>query len=243
MNNKIVKNSKMNSDKETLIKDLVSIIIPSYNRYPLLINCINSCLCQTYKEIEIIVVDDCSTDPRYKNGSLELFPKTKVLHLPINQRLKYKTKAAQGMTRQEGINIASGEWIAFLDDDDFYLPDKIEKQLRLMKEREMLFSSTNMYMVTHKSYSVDKLDIKVERLYLQQDLPEIFDIRLIARTNFINNSSVLIHRSLIDKVGRFKAEKYEDWQYWKRVLIHTNCLYIKEPLVYYTIGIKKNYIY
>ncbi|NBP59315.1 glycosyltransferase, partial [bacterium] len=56
------------------VKNLVSIIIPSYNRYELLTHCIKSCLSQSYSFIEVIVVDDCSTDPRYRDGSLEKFP-------------------------------------------------------------------------------------------------------------------------------------------------------------------------
>jgi len=225
---------------------LVSIIIPSYNRYDFLVNSIKSCLNQTYDNIEIIVVDDCSTDPRYNDGSLELFSKTRVIHLPINQREKYNTLAAQGMTRQEGINIARGDWIAFLDDDDFFVENKIEKQLNHLKKHNGLFSSSNMYVVSHNSISEEKLDIHIDKLYFQSRLPShILTKNLIDRTNYINNSSVLMHKSLIEKTGSFKPVNYEDWDYWKRALYYSNCYYIDEPLVYYTIDQcnKKNYIY
>ena len=105
---------------------LVSVIIPTYNRYDHLVHAIKSCLNQTYPNIEVIVINDASTDPRYLDGSLDRFPRTTIIHLPINQRIKYGTPAAQGMTRQEGLLVARGEWIAFLDDDDWFHPEKVE---------------------------------------------------------------------------------------------------------------------
>lgn len=241
----------INIEKKPLVSidndDLVSIIIPSYNRYDLLLHCIYSCINQTYSNIEIIVVDDCSTDERYKNGILETFPKTTVLHLPINQRNKYNTLAAQGMTRQEGINISKGKWICFLDDDDFLLENKIETHLKYMKSYNYMFSCTNMYVINHNSIS-DKLDMSIREIYFKNkdsDFLCILTKSNILRSNDICNSTVMIHRSLLEKTGYFKPEPYEDWEYWKRVLDHTNCLYINIPLTYYTMDIKniKNYIY
>lgn len=229
------------------IDDLVSIIIPSYNRYEFLINSIRSCLNQTYTHIEIIVIDDCSTDERYKNGTLETFPKTIVLHLPINQRYKYNTLSAQGMTRQEGINIAKGKWIVFLDDDDFLLENKIETQLKYMKTYGYLFSSTNMYSINHNTISEEKLDISITEVYFKNKDDFVCSLSKynIMKSNDICNSTVMIHRSIIEKTGEFRAEPYEDREYWKRSLEHTNCLYINIPLTYYTIDIKntKNYMY
>lgn len=226
------------------IQGLVSIVIPTYNRYDLLIHCIQSCIHQTYPHIEIIVVDDCSTDPRYRDGSLEKLPKTNVIHLPVNQRQKYQVKAAQGMTRQEGMDRASGEWIAFLDDDDFFLSHKIETQLDQMNQKGFKFSSSNMIMVTHRKV-VDNQPLDMEHVgpYFTQELPSIFNRGIIERSNYINNSTVMVHRTVIDKVGRFRPEKYEDWEYWKRVLNHVDCLYLSEPLVYYTTQIEKHYVY
>jgi glycosyltransferase involved in cell wall biosynthesis len=239
-----------NQKKENYIKGLVSIIIPTYNRYELLTHSISSCLNQTYKNIEIIVVDDCSTDTRYKDGTLELFDKTKIIHLPINQKLKYNVSASQGMTMQEGINIANGEWIAFLDDDDFFLPNKIELQVNHMKKNNALFSSTNMYSITHKNVSTSKLNITIKNPYFDKNaLPHIFDKQLIQQVNYINNSTVMIHREIINKVGDFKPVKFEYWDYWLRTLNYANCYYLDIPLVYYTIDIQndksnhiKNYI-
>lgn len=160
---------------------LVSIIIPSYNRYELLTHAIRSCIAQTHAKIEIVVVDDCSTDPRYRDGALEEFPMTKVLHLSINQREKYRTGSAQGMTRQEGINVASGQWIAFLDDDDLFLPHKIQVQLSALFRRKMLFCSTNMVKVTHRKISTDGLSLNIGPPYFEQRPPEILTAQKLQR--------------------------------------------------------------
>jgi glycine hydroxymethyltransferase len=230
------------------IKDLVSIIIPSYNRYELLLHSINSCINQTYQNIEIIVVDDCSTDPRYKDGSLELFPKTKVIHLPVNQKVKYNTTAGQGATRQEGVNVAQGEWIAFLDDDDTFLPHKIKTQLDYLKQHNGQFCCSNMFEVNHRDISPQLLNIEIINKYHKNPLPTLFSKYIIDRDNLINNSTVLLHHNIIEKVGPFEPIIYEDWEYWKKALKYTLCHYIDEPLVYYTKTIQhnkqeKHYIY
>lgn len=243
--------------KNKYIKGLVSIIIPTYNRYELLIQCIKSCLLQTYKNIEVIVVNDCSTDDRYYSGKLEMLSeKVRVLHLNINQRIKYNTTSAQGMTRQCGIDIANGEWCAFLDDDDFFLPDKLDIQLKQMEQHNFLFSSTNMFIIKHNSIVSDnyhaKLNIEIMGLYFEnRGVPRYLTKNIIDHINLINNSSVILHRSVIDIVGPFQPIKFEDWNYWFRSLQYVKCLYIDIPLVYYTRIIddngvnkhKKNYIY
>ncbi len=228
--------------------DLVSIIIPTYNRYELLLHSIQSCINQTYKNIEIIVINDCSTDQRYYSGELEKLDKTKIIHLPINMRIKHNANSAQGLTRQEGIKIAKGEWVAFLDDDDFYLPNKLSIQIDYMKKKNILFSSTNMFIINHNSISIDKLDFNVIRQYFNKGyIPKVLTLDIIEKNNFINNSSVVMHKSIVEKTGEFKAVKYEDWEYWKRALHNTDCYYIDIPLIYYTMTIQgnqnnKNYI-
>lgn len=233
------------------VKDLVSVILPSYNRYDHLVHAIKSCLCQTYPHVEIIVIDDASTDPRYIDGSLEKFPRTTIVRLPVNQRKKYNTLAAQGMTRQEGIELARGEWIAFLDDDDWFHSTKLEKQLAALKSHSLHFCSTNMFRVHHLTPPTPtQIHYREDGPYFYPgSLPLHFSKELIQGRNYINNSSVLLHRSVIDKTGSFEPIPYEDWEYWKRAMKVTNelVLYLEEPLVYYTISTEyerqKDYIY
>ncbi len=226
---------------------LVSIIIPTYNRYDHLIHAIRSCLNQTYSNTEIIVVNDASTDPRYMDGSLDHFPRTTVLHLPVNQRQKYGTSAAQGMTRQEGILVARGEWIAFLDDDDWFQVEKIEKQMTALTGTPYLFCCTNMTRIHHdKPPTSDSLSFQSVGSYFSTgSLPRVLSPELIQQTNYVNNSSVLIHRSVIERTGPFRAVPYEDWDYWKRTGLPA--LYLDEPLVNYTVSTayhhQKEYVY
>jgi len=223
-------------------KDLVSVIIPTYNRYKFLLNAIKSVQEQTYKNIEIIVVNDCSTEKEYKSGHLEKMNKVKVVHLPINLRIKYNVQAAQGRTRDNGIKIAKGEWIAFLDDDDYWLPQKLEKQMKVLKEnKKILMSSTNMFLGDGGLYNKNKK----YALMISRKLPNIFEMKMIETENLILNSTVILHKNIIDKVGEFDLGTNEDWKYWKRTLKYTNCYYIDEPLVYYDTyhADGKNYVY
>lgn len=234
----------------TYLKDLISIIIPSYDRYEMLLHSIQSVLDSEYKNVEIIVVNDCSTDQRYYNKKLESFEKTKVIHLSINQRIKYNIGAAQGMTRQEGLNIATGEYIAFLDDDDFCTKDRLRLQIEYMKNNNCLFTCGNMYLVNHKSISEEKLDIDINSMYFQPNtLPSIITYNISRSQNLICNSTVMMHKSLIDKVGSFRVTKcWEDLDYWQRALEFTECHYLDIPFCYYTVQMyggehKKEYTY
>jgi glycosyltransferase involved in cell wall biosynthesis len=223
------------------IHGLVSVIIPTYNRYELLNHSIRSVLANTYKNVEIIVINDCSTDQRYYSGDLEKYEKTTVIHLPVNMRMKHTVSAAQGMTRNYGIEKARGEWIAFLDDDDFYLETKIEKQLEAMKNKNILFSTTNMYMINHRSITMDKLDFNIISLHPDYE-NKILNLDMVRKANHISNSSVIIHHSIVKKTGlQHIVPREEDWDYWKRALQYTDCLYIGEPFVYFTMTVNGNH--
>ncbi|MCM8782638.1 MAG: glycosyltransferase family 2 protein, partial [Candidatus Omnitrophica bacterium] len=97
----------------------VNIIIPTYNRSLFLCKAIESILAQTFNDFEIIVVDDGSTDNT--RSVLEKYG------YPI--RYLYQQKQGRSEARNTGIKIAKGEYIAFLDDDDIWMPDKLEKQI------------------------------------------------------------------------------------------------------------------
>jgi glycosyltransferase involved in cell wall biosynthesis len=220
---------------------LVSVIIPTYNRFEHLNHAIQSVINQSFQDFEIIVINDCSTQPQYYNGQLELYPKTTIIHLPVNLKTKYNVTAAQGQTRQHGLNISNGTWICFLDDDDYWLPNKLEIQLNaLSKYPQILLCSTNMF------YGNGLYDKSLNYpVYHTKSLPHIFDFNHISNCNNINNSTVIIHKSICQRVGEFKLGNTEDYDYWLRSLKFTDCLYINEPLIYYDLGHagKKNYIY
>lgn len=207
---------------------LVSIIIPTFNRYSLLLRAIHSVQQQTYSNIEIIVVNDCSTEKEYYSGELEKIDKVQVIHLFENQRKIYNTTAAQGKTRQYGIYLSKGEWIAFLDDDDYWVSTKLQQQLeQLKKHPNCRMSSTNMTIVNLNN-------TPVYTYFARGTIPEYITKDCIRKTNIINNSSVLIHREICSRVGEFRLGINEDYDFWLRALDHTVCYYIEEPLIFYT---------
>jgi glycosyltransferase involved in cell wall biosynthesis len=99
---------------------MVSVIIPTYNRFDLLLKSIDSIINQTYKNFEIIIVDDCSDDKRYET----LLDNKNVRYFRLKER-----SGLPAVTRNFGIKQSVGDWIAFLDDDDVWLPDKLKLQV------------------------------------------------------------------------------------------------------------------
>ena len=115
------------------VKQKISIIIPFFNRIPTLLEAIDSVLSQTYTNIEVLLIDDGSTD--------DLTP----IKIIKDSRLRYVFQEHQGASaaRNLGISLSSGEYIAFLDSDDLFLPEKLEKQLKFMEAQTLNFSHTS----------------------------------------------------------------------------------------------------
>lgn len=123
---------------------LVSIVIPTHKReVECLANAVNSALNQTYKNLEIVIIDDSPSDYE-KRGEVKAYAESiehdKIIYLQNEKNL------GGSLTRNRGIDTSTGDYIAFLDDDDEYTPDKIEKQLKFMLENDcdMTFSNTVM---------------------------------------------------------------------------------------------------
>lgn len=215
----------------------VSVIIPTFNRFTLLKKSIDSVLSQSYTNIEVIVIDDASTEIEYKEKLLEkLYPHVKVIHLPQNLREYYQISSAQGKVREVGILASTGEWIAFLDDDDEWLPRKLEIQLHILHKYKGLFSSTNAFI---KKMNNDF----IKKKYFESELPMIFKKEIIERNNLVINSSAIIHRTLFQRVGRISFLKNEYWELWKEIIKMTDCIYIPIPLINYLMLNEKNYVY
>lgn len=114
---------------------LVSIIMPSYNTAPYIAESIQSVIDQTYKDWELIIVDDCSTDNT-----------DEVITSLHDERIRYFKNEKNGgaaVSRNKALRKAKGKWIAFLDSDDLWNPEKLEKQIAFMKENGYVFSYTN----------------------------------------------------------------------------------------------------
>lgn len=196
---------------------LVSVIVPTWNRGKTLEKCIRSIMSQSYKNLEIIVSDDFSTD------------NTEEIVKSINDPRLVFIKGARGgrpaIPRNKGLKIAKGEWIAFCDSDDYWLNDKIAKQLEDVRQNNVLASCTNGY-----------LD-NTENIYFKKK-SECIDTFDLIKKNEIICSSLFIKKNLIKKIGYFSEEEefaaFEDYQFWLRVSLYTKIYYNQTPLLRYT---------
>ena len=228
---------------------MISVIIPTYNRFDSLLKAVESVKNQTYQNIEIIVVDDNSTDERYENNMIE-----GIKYIKIEEGSKEILGYGCGaLPRNIGMECAKGEYIAFLDDDDVWMPDKLEVQINEMEKNNIDMSSTDGY-VGHGSYDEEReyqiynkehyFD-QLKRIYnFEDDLPDKFNLEFVAIHNPIITSSICFKKDLFHKIGNMGLIKnggehingnkeWQDYDYWKRMLEHTDCLYIKKPLFYY----------
>lgn len=215
----------------------VSVIIPSFNRYNTLTKAVASALEQTHPDMEIIVVNDGSTQKEYET------PIDNVIWIDLKPNTKQKFGfPCPGHARNQGLQRASGEWIAFLDDDDYWYPHKIETQLQLMEKHQVLMACADAD--THRG----KYNGKVAANYIQRatrrpTIPPLFDLPYIKMNNTIIFSSLMVHHTVIHKVGSFmevdicggKDKIYEDYEFNKSCLQHTNCVYSEQPLLYYNL--------
>ena len=239
--------------------DLVSIIIPTFNRFKYLLNAIDSVLNQTYKNIEIIVVNDCSTQEDYYNFNFREYfgDNVFITHLPRNSKEIYGFSSPGGHQRNIGIMLSKGKYLVFLDDDDYFLPTKIEKQITTMKEYNCKMSCTEGLigsgMYDHKkSYSIyhykghfwsalqnrafkNKPEL-LKKMY--ENEINIWDKEAIHTHNCtIGGSSIIIHKDLVKQAGYFPITSYaDDWYYWKELIKYSYCVFLREPLTYIDIG-------
>ena len=232
----------------------VSVIIPTYNRFKYLLNAIESVINQTYNNIEIIVINDCSTEKEYYEYDF----KTKygdnftIIHLDINSKSKFGFACA-GYVRNCGMKVSKGNYIAFLDDDDIWFPNKLELQIKAIKRSGCKMSCTEgiggngIYDKTKKyqKYNSEIFYEILQTIYknkgsklLENGFPEIFDYEFINIHNCCICSSVVIEKSLLNNINYMKNLRngQEDYDCWLRVLKHTNCIYVNDICFYYDSG-------
>lgn len=130
-----------------MVDGLVSIIMPSWNTGDFIAESIQSVINQTYRKWELIIVDDCSTDNT-----------DEVVASFCDERIKYlknEKNLGAALTRNRALREARGEWIAFLDSDDLWMPKKLEHQIAFMKKHGYSFSYTEYEKIDEKSKSLN----------------------------------------------------------------------------------------
>lgn len=225
----------------------ISIIIPTYNRFNYLLNAVQSVQNQSYKNIEIIIVNDHSTQSEYYQPH-DLLKDCTLIHLTKNSKQMFGFACA-AYVRTVGIKQSTGDYVAFLDDDDYWFPHKLELQLSMMKTHNCNMSSTEA-LIGYGIYDQTKQYPKyVEEKFWKQfsrafniksfkNLPIIWNRSLLLKGNSCICSSILVDKKLLEKVDYmpYKKPPGEDYQCWLNLLQHTNCAFVKEPCLYYDFG-------
>jgi len=205
-------------------KPLVSVIIPCYNAEKFLSTTLQSVLKQTYDNIEIIIVDDGSTD------STSQIVSNLIEQNPTDKKIIFYRQANKGVSaaRNLGIQMASGEIIAFLDSDDIWYPHKVITQLELLDAHsDVVIVASNFDRLSPygKLLKTKKISKKIYYLDFQQ----------LAVKNKIGTSTVMVRKEIFEKVGFFDESLRgpEDWDMWLRIAKVGKIAYIDEPLAIY----------
>lgn len=193
----------------------ISVIIPTYNRKHTLQRAIDSVLSQTFKPYEIIIVDDGSKDGT-KEWLLQNYPSVQYIHQPNN---------GVSSARNKGIQISQGSWIALLDSDDEWMPEKLEYQSRFLEvNRDSSFCHTNEIWIRN---GVRVNQMKKHKKYGGDIFKHCLDICRISP------SSSIINKDVFEEVGAFDESLTvcEDYELWLRVTAKFNILFLDEPLI------------
>lgn len=211
-------------------KILISIIIPLYNTERYIAETIETVTNQTYTNWELIIVDDCSTD-----NSVEIINK----FIEKDSRIKIisseKNFGGPARPRNIGIEKSNGEYIAFLDADDLWSNDKLEKQLEYMLKHDITFSSTNSMFVDELSNPIDN-KYKIVTFFKKYDKKAT--VCDLIKNKFIATSSVMVKKELL---GDFSESKelvsVEDLRQWLHLLHNKKVkyFYFSEKLLIYRI--------
>lgn len=197
------------------MNDLVSIIMPSYNTAGYISETIESVLAQTYANWELIIVDDCSTD----NTDEVVKP------FLTDKRIKYlknEKNSGAAVSRNYALREAKGKWIAFLDSDDLWLPEKLEKQIAFMEK--------NGYKFTYTDYK-----IKLNGKWLPYIFtgPNIVDKRKMYDYCYFSTITVVYDRDFVGLIQIAPLKKNNDYAMWLKIIKKVDCYRLPECLSCY----------
>ena len=184
----------------------VSVVIPVYNRTVELRRAVRSVLAQTYADLELLVVDDCSTEDIA--GALDGIddPRLRLIRKPVNE--------GAAAARNTGILAASGRWIAFLDSDDEWLPRKLELQLRRLVDRpEDARICCSGYVILHAQEHSRAREFRPSQWHGTAK-------QLVWGCNLSPGSTLIAERASFDEIGLFDVtlRRFEDWDWLLRYL-------------------------
>ena len=193
---------------------LVSIIMPAYNTGKYIKDSIDSVLAQTYENWELIIVDDCSTDDTEQILGSYTDPRIRFLQNEKN--------SGAAVSRNYGLREAKGRWIAFLDSDDTWHPEKLEKQVRFMEETG--------YKFTYTDYRIQLNGTWLPYVYYG---PDKVNKRKMKDYCYFSTITVMYDREYVGLIQIEPVRKNNDYAMWLRIIEKTPCYRLPECLSYY----------
>ena len=199
----------------------ISILMAAYNAEKTIKSAIESVLAQTYDDWELIVVNDCSKDKTQAVVS-EIAARDSRVRLINNE-----TNLGVSITRKKGAAAAKGTWIAVLDSDDMWKPDKLEKQMRLVNDKNAELVFTGSGFIDNEGSPID----------WQLHVPETLSYRELLKQNLVSNSSVLVKKELYEQFYAVGDDMHEDFAIWLGITkTGRKAFGIDEPLLIYRLA-------
>lgn len=199
---------------------LVSIITPVYNAEEFLKDTIDSVITQTYENWELLLIDDCSTDSSSKIISEYMVNDSRIKYIKLDKN------SGAAVTRNTGLSLAEGRYIAFLDSDDIWMPTKLERQIDLLQKNEVGFCFTSYRYVMQNGEPMSKV----------ARAPERIDYNGLLKNTIIGCSTVLIDKRIIGDFRMTNVRRGQDTATWLQLLKRTDYAYgIYDDLVWYRV--------
>ncbi|WP_046755352.1 glycosyltransferase family 2 protein [Kordia jejudonensis] len=197
---------------------LVSVITPTYNAELFITQTIDSVRAQSYKNWEMVIVDDASADT-----TTDILKK----YSELDHRIKFhalETNSGAAIARNTAIEKASGSYIAFLDADDLWMPEKLSKQIVFMQEKDIDVCFSSYELMDEAGISLGKM-VKA--------LPKV-DFSKMLKSNYVGNLTGIYNAETLGKVYMPNIRKRQDWALWLTLIKKVGFAYsIQEPLAKY----------
>lgn len=207
-------------------KELVSIVMPAFNAAASISESIDSVLGQTYRVWELIIINDCSCD-----STADIIWN---YHEKDSRIIILTNDENQGVsnTRNRGVREAKGDWIAFLDSDDLWMPDKLEQQMRLLCNEEANDETLDI-VFTGSAF----IDNSGRPAAYRLEVPERISYHELLKQNLISCSSVLVRKELVLRYPMEHDDMHEDYAVWLQILKNGGRAYgINKPLLVYRLS-------
>lgn len=197
-----------------IMSGLVSIVMPSYNAEKYIAGSIQSVLAQTYRNWELLVVDDCSTD--HTAAIVAEY------HDPRIRYIRNEQNSGAAVSRNRALREAKGRWIAFLDSDDIWHPEKLERQLSFMLQHGYAFTFTDYRVQQNGEW----------RPYICTG-PMVVDKRKMYDYCYFFTSTVMYDQRVVGLIQIADLKKNNDYAMWLRAVEKVDCYRLPECLSYY----------